>query len=133
MRKLFILLFLISILIIPVKGQGLEAPTAPSEASPYMPYEIESFGEGLAYIFSQAIKSLMPDISEGIKSALLLLSCGLATVYLSNLHGGIKTAADMVAVLFSGTVLLNGTRSLISLGIDTIRQMDSYSKLLLPV
>ena len=133
MKRLLILLFIVSAIILPVHADEIEIPEAPSSAQEYMPHSDETFAQGLAYIFLTAISNLLPDVAEGIRGGLLLICASLATALISSLNSPVKRASELVAVLFSATILLNCTHSLIRLGIETIEQLDEYGKILLPV
>lgn len=133
MRKLIIILVLLPMMVLTAKAQNPEFPALPSEAQEYMPHESQSFTDGLMYIIGNAIKELTPDLSAGIKTAVFLLSAALATTYISSVNGSAKKSAELVCIIISGTVLLSSTNSLVHLGIETIQQLDGYSKLLLPI
>ena len=133
MKKLFIGLIIIPFLLTGVKAAEIEIPQAPSEAQAYMPHEDDTFLQGLLYILTTAVSNLMPDISEGLKAGIALMAATLATTLISGMNGSVKKTSELIAVLFSSAVLLSCTHSLISLGVDTISQMNNYSKLLLPV
>lgn len=133
MRKLLITLLTIILIVLPVCANDLEIPEAPSSAHEYMPHSEQSFAQGVIYILVQAIKNIMPDVAEGIRAGLLLISASMAASFISCLNSPVKRMSELVAVIYSATVLLSSTNSLILLGTTTIRELSEYGKLLLPV
>lgn len=109
------------------------APSAPQEAQKYMPPETENFGEGLLYV----IKSALGDLNPSIKEATVLCISLVAVVMLVTILQAFTTCTSKTAKL-TGTVviallLLEPSRSMIHLGIDTIQQISDYEKMFLPV
>ena len=66
MKRLFIILFVISALCMPVSAMDFTAPEAPPKAQQVMPDEAESFGEGLWYIIRSAIDLIQPSITQAL-------------------------------------------------------------------
>lgn len=133
MKKVLIIMLIVPLLVVGVYASALEVPTAPSEAQRYMPYQDETFAQGLIYIFLTAIRDILPDLSEAIRTGFLLIITAMTIAYISNLSSSIKRTAELIAIIFSATVLLSSAHSMIRLGTDTIHQMDDYGKLLLPI
>ena len=133
MRKLVLILLILPFLLICVQASDLEMPDVPSEAEIYMPYQNETFAQGLTYILLTAVKHILPDLAEAIKIGFLLIVASLATSFISNLNTQVKRVAELISIIFCAAVLLNSAQSLIRLGTDTVRQMDDYGKLLLPI
>ena len=133
MKKLIILLLLLPAILIPVHADEYEIPQAPSDVYEYMPSESETFAQGLLYILTKAVANLSPELSDAIRTCLLVLTVSLAMAILSSLNGTAKNMAELVGVIFTAFTLLDSTHSMIRLGTDTIIRMDNYGKLLLPV
>ena len=133
MRKLIIALLLLPFLLISVQAAELELPDVPPQAEIYMPYQDETFTQGLSYILLTAVRHVLPDLAEAIRIGFLMVVASLATSFISSLNGTVKRVAELIAVIFCATILLNSTHSLIRLGTDTVKQMDDYGKLLLPI
>lgn len=133
MKKFIILLLLLPLLGVSVKASEIEIPDAPSSAQPYMPYEEESFSEGILYIFSKALSLLFPSITEGVKTAALVLASVLITSLIGSFNDKVKPYAQVIGVICAGTILLGATNALISLGKNTIHELDGYGKLMIPV
>ena len=58
MRRLLILLFMISVMTIPVCADRWVAPEAPSEVRQYLPEETGSFEEDLWFVITSALNTL---------------------------------------------------------------------------
>lgn len=133
MRKLLILMMILPFVFISARGAHLEAPQVPANAQEYMPYEDETFAQGLLYIIATAIRNLQPDLATALRSGLLILSASIATSVVGGMQSSVKQTAAFVSVLISATALLNSAHSMISIGVETIEEMNNYGKLLLPV
>lgn len=133
MKKIFIVIFILPLLLVPVNAQEIEIPQAPSSAQPYMPHQSQSFGDGLLYILSKACGELLPSISEAIQTSAVLIAGVLVLSFMGSYAGASKRVAEMVGIFFVATVLLKSTNTLIHLGRNTITELDSYGKLLIPV
>lgn len=132
MKKILIILVLLPILLVTVHAEAVEPPALPGKVQEYMPEEHESLGEGIAYIVTVAISKLMPDLAEGCRLGFILLAMGIAVTLVAAYSDMTKKICGLVCVLSTSVLLLSSSQSLITLGIDTVVQLDDYSKLLLP-
>ena len=133
MKRILVIALILPLFLVRVHGAELEIPPAPNDVQIYMPHEDETFIDGLLYILSTAISKILPDLTQGIQTGLLMLSAALATTIISSFSSSVKNTSELISVVFCAIILLSSANSLIRLGIDTIAQMDSYGKLLLPV
>lgn len=133
MRKLILALLILPLFVICVQASELELPDVPSEAKSYMPYQDETFAQGLANILLNAVRNVLPDLAEAIRTGFLMIIASMTASYISSLNSSVKRISELIAVIFSATVFLNSAHSLIRLGTDTVQQMDDYGKLLLPI
>lgn len=133
MRKILLLICLLSILVIPVHGAEYTAPEAPESAQELMPAERESFSQGLWQVIQGALRQLQPKFTRACKACVSLI----AIVLLVSLLGGIteKTGKplELVAALGIAGVLLGRSDILIRLGTETVESLSQYGKLLMPV
>ena len=133
MRKLFIFCILCSFFILPVSALDMEAPTAPEAANEYMPPNTQSFSEGLLYVFKMLIHRLQPSIAEASGVCLSVIAAVLLCSILHTYSGGSKRTTQLVGAISIGLLLFNSSNSLLSLGVDTVKELTDYGKLLLPV
>lgn len=133
MRKGIVCLWVMVILCMPVRALELTAPEVPSAGAEFMPRQTESFADALMEIFWDAISRVRPDLREAAVSCFGILAAVLALSLLSFFPGRRKGTAELAGALAVGTLLLQASNALISLGADTVRQLSEYGKLLLPV
>ena len=133
MKKLIIGLLILPFLFISVHAAAIEIPQVPDDAQAYMPHEDQTFAQGLLYVLTTAVGNLMPDLAEGMKTGLILILTALILSLIGSFKGSGTQTAELIGIIFSTTVMLNSSHSLIQLGIQTITGMDAYGKMLLPV
>ena len=132
MKKFVMLLLLLPMLVATVHAEAISLPPLPGDAQQYMPQENETLGEGIAYIVTVVVSKLAPDLAEACRLGLILIGMGLATTLIAAYSGPGRKMCGLVCVIASTVLLLGNSRSLITNGINTVSQLDDYSKLLLP-
>lgn len=133
MRIFLSFILILSVLILPVSAAELTAPTVPNSGADYMPGDTESFGEGLTELVKKAISSLRPDIREASLLCLGVFGIVLVTSLTQSLSGKTMKITELIGVVAIGCLLLQRTNALVHLGVDTVEELSSYGKLLLPV
>lgn len=132
--KIFTCLILIVLItVLPVSAAEYTAPDAPESAEKYLPEDTETFSDGLWYIVKQALKNFNPDLVEGMKICLSMIACVLLASIMQSFTGVSKETVDLVAILSIALLLLQSTNSMIRLGIETVTEISTYGKLLVPV
>ncbi len=132
MRKLLIILLLLTAMVTPGFASELSAPEAPEEAQALMPVEQGSFAEDLWYVIKGALTQLEPEISKCCGICLALIAVSLLTSVVSAFPGRTKAVTDLVGCVASGCMLIGGSGTLISAASETVQQISDYGKLLLP-
>ncbi len=133
MKKLLVIVFLLSVLILPVSAVEVTAPEVPDSGLELMPRNTETFGQSLWELLQAGIRLIMPDLAEASKACMGICGIVLALSVLESFSDGIKTVSDLVGATAIAALLLGGANSLIHLGSETIRQLSDYGRLLLPV
>ena len=133
MKRLVTVIIIIFLLAIPVSAQSIEAPEAPSSAQIYMPDEQQSLGDGLWYIFKQAIIHLQPELTEAARVVLTLLAIAILTSIFRSFSSMAKPTVELVSVLCVAVALVSSANSMINLSVHTVNEIIEYGKLLLPV
>lgn len=133
MKKFVFILLLLFLTVIPVNATEFTAPTAPDSAQDYLPEQPETFSDGLWKVIKEAINRLQPALAEGTKVCGMLMACLLLSSILQTFTDMSKQTVDLVTTLTIATILIHATNSLIHLGVDTVREISEYGKLLLPV
>ena len=131
MRKGLILGILLLVLVTPARASDFTAPTPPANVT--MPQETTDFAAGAWEIIVSALRTVKPELARGAGVCL----AATAVVLLASLVGGMPGKSDtvirLVCTLALGTVLLKETGSMIRLGTETVLELSSYGKLLIPV
>jgi len=133
MKKLILIILLLFSMAQPVRALDLTAPTVPESGAEWMPERADSFGEGLWQLVKAAVGAIHPDIREAASVCLTVIGILLLCSIVCGLSGSTAKAADCIASVAVGTLLLQNTHSLIHLGTQTVTEMSEYGKLLLPV
>lgn len=111
-----------------------EAPAAPESAAEFLPREADSFGEGLWNVLRAAGQTLTPAWTESAECCLrvcaVMLLCALVR-QITQGSGGF--ALDLAGTAAAAALLLEPSAELIGLGAETVRALQEYGKLLLPV
>lgn len=133
MRFILPTILLITLLAFPVSAAELTAPAVPKSGAEYMPEQTESFGEALWELLRKAIGTIQPDLREASKLCLGLCGIVLLVSMVQTIPGMTGKICDLIAVVAIGTLLLRRTNALVHLGVETVEEISSYGKLLLPV
>lgn len=112
---------------------GITAPQVPQSGADLMPGETASFGEGLWTIIREAISRIRPDLVEAAGLCMSLIAVVLLLSIVQNFPGKIDKVTDLCGAAVIAATLLGSTNSMIALGAETIQDISSYGKLLLPV
>lgn len=132
MRKLLIALAAVVMLAVPVSALDITAPTVPESGRALMPEEHESFGEGLLEVFKDALGYFHPDLKEAAGVCCGVIAAVMAVSIFQSMPGSGSKTADIGGTVAVAALLLNSAHSLINLGIETVREISEYGKLLLP-
>ncbi len=133
MRKLYIFVILLALVIIPVSAEELTPPPAPDEAQLYMPQEPQSFSGGLIHIIKVALGNLQPEIAQAASLCAGVVGAALICIIAQQFTEQAKHTADIVAAILIAVLLLSPTNALIGLGRRTVQELSEYGKLLVPV
>lgn len=133
MRKLLMMLMLVSMLIMPISAMDLTAPDAPSDVQELMPAETESFAEGLWTVIRSAIEKFAPDLTAAAGCCLALVAVVMLASLTNAMPGSSKKVIRFVSTLAVSAILLGQTNAMVSLCASTVQKISDYGKLLLPV
>lgn len=133
MKKIILLGILLLCFWKPLNVAAIAVPAVPEEGEMIFPDQQEDFGEGVFYIVKQALSRAQPQIAASIKQCVCLLGTIMILSLLRNVEGKSKAVVELAAILAVATFMLDSTHSMIQKGTDTVWQISSYGKLLLPV
>ena len=80
-----------------------------------------------------ATKQIAPALGDAVHVCAGLLGTVLILSLLKSYGGKSKTIADLAGVVAISSLLLDSTRSLVSLGVQTVNALSNYGKMLIPV
>ena len=133
MKKIFLIIFIVSFLFITVSAEEYTAPLAPNEAQQYMPNDEETFSEGLLYIVKSAIAKLYPEIKNASNICFALIAVVFLLSFLQIISKNAAAIIRLVGAIVIGILMLDSFSSLLQLGVSTVEQLSDYGRLLLPV
>jgi len=133
MRKFLIIGAIILFLVSPVSAVEFTAPPVPDSGNAWMPYEAETFAQGLTSLLKDAISLLQPDLAQALKTSSAVIAVVLIISILQSFTGISKNTSEITGVVTIACMLLGKTNTMIHLGIETVDQISEYGKLLLPV
>ena len=133
MKRFILLILWILVLAMPVSAMEFTAPTAPNSAQEYMPADVDTFGDGLWHIIKIGINNLQPHITDALGICVSLICIVLLASLLKGFQGAPKQMTELVSTLLISIVLLKPSNVLIGMGVNTVKELSEYGKLLLPV
>ena len=133
MSKVFIVIGLLTLLVIPANALSITAPEVPKEQESLMPEHTETFGDGVMELLKDVLPLLRPDLAEAAKAAVALIAATMTASILKSASETVKYTVKLACAICICSVLFLSANSLIGLGADTIEEISEYGKLLLPV
>lgn len=130
MKKITILILMISLLALPVSAAEFEAPEI---SSPYMPSEVEDFSDGLWFIIKSVVQDIAPQISRAGSICISIVAVAVFVLLISSTFEFHKRIVVTVGVISVTLVLFRPSDTFIQMGISTVQELSQYGKLLLPV
>ncbi len=133
MRCWIIIPFLVLFLSVPAKAMEFQAPQVPDSGEAFMPNEPETFSEGVWAIVKEGIRRTQPAITQAAGICLCLIAVSLLGSLVNVLPGSSLQVTELAGSIAVAGILLKSSNTLIQLGMDTVRELSEYGKLLTPV
>lgn len=133
MRKLILCVVLLFALAMPVSALEITAPEVPESGEELMPQKAQTFGEGLWEIIQDVLPLIRPDLAEASRVSLAVIAAVMMVSLLQSFSDAVKAMADLAGSAVISGVLLLSANSMIQLGVETVKEISEYGKLLLPV
>lgn len=133
MRRLILIMLMLSFLPISAHAVDFTAPEAPAEAQEYMPDKSQTFSEGLCFIIKKALEKTQPVLVQTAGTCLSVICIIILCSILQAFSGESKRVVNLVGTVIIGVMLFGSTDGLIGLGAQTVVDMSDYGNLLLPV
>ena len=132
-RRVLIFVILVILLSLPVRAMDFSAPAAPESAEEFLPKEADTFAEGLWNVLAAAVSALEPSLLGAVKSCVRLFGAMLLVALAGQVLPKGQTVLDLTGTAAVAALLLEPSGSLLELGVETVRDLQEYGKLLLPV
>lgn len=135
MRRFLSVLFLVALFAAfssPVSAQELTPPAAPESAEALMPQEDADFGAGFMAMLQKVLPSAFTEMKQAFKTGFSVFCCVLLVSVLQSAGCSAKTA-EIVGAVCIASLMLQNSRALIGLAVETVTEISEYSKLFLPV
>lgn len=133
MKRILLLLLVLSLLVLPVSAMDFTAPEVPESGKEWMPSEPETFGEGLWKVVRNAVSALNPDLADACRVCFQVFAAMLLVSLLRSFTGMSKRTVELAGALTVAGILLVSANSLLRLAANTVVEISEYGKLLLPV
>lgn len=117
----------------PVSAMDITAPEVPESGQALLPEEPESFGEGLWNLVTQATALLEPSLIKAAGICVQILAVAILVAVTKMIPGSSERTAELIGVIAVVVAMVRPTGALIQEAIDTVDEMCSYGKLLIPV
>ena len=133
MKKIIFLLFLTVSLLIPAQAADFTAPPPPDSAQELMPYEQTGFLEGLTHVLKNGLQTAAPALYEALGLCAKALAVVLCLSLVRCMGEGEPVPLKLCATVILGWLMLQSTDTFVKTAVETVRELSSYGKLLLPV
>lgn len=133
MKRILLMIVLVFALAKPVCAVEITAPQVPDSGAELMPEDTGSFGDALWELVRKAMDTLRPDWREACEVCIGVIGVVLLLSVLQSVPGTSQLACELAGAVAIGVMLLKQSNSLVNMGAETVTELSSYGKLLLPV
>ena len=133
MKRLWIVVILLSVLTTPAHALDLTAPSVPKSAEKFMPTDQTNFAQGFWEVFRDALLYIRPDLKEAAFVCLSIAAVVMSISLLRTFPGASERTVNLAGSIGIALVLLRSANSLVNLAASTVTEISEYGKLLLPV
>lgn len=133
MRKCLFLILLVWMMLLPVHADEIIAPPAPDSAQDLMPYEHNSFMDGLLHVLKNGLTAVIPSCYEALELCAKALAVVLCLSLVRSIGDGNRGILTLCATVILAWLLLQSTDTFVKTAAQTVNELSAYGKLLLPV
>lgn len=133
MKKIMLSFLVVWLMVIPVRGIELEVSDFQVGEYTYNEDELSSFWGDLRDILGEAVINARPDLAEAVRTCICVIGIVLLCSVTLHYTEGITQTVQLALAVSVGILLLNSGKSLIELGMETVRNISEHSKVILPV
>ena len=124
---------LLVVIINPVNAAEFTAPEVPAQAEKYFPESRSTFVGDFWQIFKNVIADIRPEIADAAGICLRVISIILIGTFIRENTGCVRKTINLVQVVGISVILFESSRSMLLLGIETVKEILEYNKLFTPV
>ena len=134
MKQFFTLLIVLAVLIpCPnARGEAFTPPSIPAEIEEWMPKSQDDFGQGILSMLQKILPEAVIAFRQALKAGLAVFCCSLLTAIMLS-AGCPASAVEAAGAVCISAMMLQNSRALIGLAVQTVSEVSEYSKLLFPV
>ncbi len=133
MKKWLWILLLLLAVTVPVSAQEYTTPPEPDGVADLLPEDRDSFGEGLVYVLRSAFAMLQPEIAACLGVSAAVIGAALLISVLCTQQTKARETVQLVGTVGLACLLLSPADTLVVTAAETVDQISTYGKLLLPV
>lgn len=133
MRRILMIMLLLTACLIPVQAVDLTAPEVPEFGQEFMPEDTSNLKDGLSQMMHNALLRFRPDLKEAAKVCLGIVAAVMTVSLTRFAPGGTDRTADLTGTIAISGMFLSAAGALVNLGAETVVEVSHYGKLLLPV
>lgn len=133
MKPLLLILLILSFPPVTVYAAEFDPPEPPAYAENLMPETQESFGDGLLEVISAVLPAIQPSVALAAGECCCVIAVVLLVTLTKALPHKQSKIPSLVGSIAIGALLLKSSGSLIRLGAETVRLLNDYGKLFIPV
>lgn len=133
MKKLLLILIFVVLLAPSVNALEFTAPPAPEAAIDRMPENTESFAQGILSILRDSVALVQPSLADAAGICVCLITVAMLLSLIKAFPGATDFIVELVGAIGIAVILLNPSKTMIHLGVETVKELSEYGKLLLPV
>ena len=133
MKKLILLVIVMSCFVFPASALDLEAPEVPDSARQFMPTSQESLGMGILEVLQDALMHFRPDLREASKVCTGIFASVMIVSLLKTLPGMAQKCADFAGTVLIAGFLMESAGSMVHMAASSVTEISEYGKLLLPI
>ncbi len=133
MRRLWLLILIVSVFALPVNAMEFTAPEVPESAEPFMPEEPQNLQEGIRYILRQSLQRVRPDLSESFCICCSIIVIVMIISLITSFPGVRGKTGILLGAVSISVAMLSSAGTMVTLAANVIGEISQYGKLLLPV
>jgi hypothetical protein len=133
MKRIILSWAIVLLLVVPVQGAEMDSQGYVKEEYTYYGENLSSFWQDLVDVIGEAALNARPDLAEAARTCICIIAIALLCSVTLHYSSQVTKTVQLVLTISIGLLLLDSGRSLIELGLATVREISEHSKIILPV